>query len=76
MGAWAEANPELAELYQNMRGAFDHLDSYLAMFTPLDRRLHPVKVKIRGKDIHGFLRDLFEQRFSRHGVTLRCYEVV
>ena len=72
MGAWAEANPELAELYQNMRGAFDHLDSYLAMFTPLDRRLHPVKVKIRGKDIHGFLRDLFEQRFSRHGVTLNA----
>lgn len=70
MGAWAEANPELAELYQNMRGAFDHLDNYLAMFTPLDRRLHPVKVKILGKDIHGFLRDLFAQRFSRHGVTL------
>ena len=72
MSAWAEANPELSDLYRNMRAAFDHLDGYLAMFTPLDRRLHPVKVKIRGKDIHNFLRELFAQRFSRHDITLRA----
>ena len=74
MGAWARANPELEELYKNMRGAFDHLDGYLAMFTPLDRRLHPVKVKIGGKDIFAFLRDLFAQRLERHRVTFSVTE--
>ena len=72
MGAWAQANPELEELYRNMRGAFDHLDNYLAMFTPLDRRLHPVKIPISGKDIFAFLRDLFAQRLERHRVTLQA----
>ena len=70
MGAWAKANPDLARLYKNMRSAFEHLDAYLVMFTPLDRRLHRVKVQISGKDIYEFLLDLFEQRFSRHHVLL------
>ena len=70
MGAWANANPELAKLYKNMRSAFEHLDGYLIMLTPLDRRLHRVKVQISGKDIYGFLIDLFEQRFRRHHVSL------
>ena len=74
MEAWAEANPDLAELYRNMRGAFDHLDGYLIMFTPLDRRLHPVRVKIQGGEIYGFLHDLFEQRLNRHKVTLEASE--
>ena len=70
LGAWAEANPELADLYRNMRGAFEHLDGYLVMFTPLDRRLHPVRVKISGNEILDFLIDLFEQRLLRHKVSL------
>ena len=70
MGAWANANPDLATLYKNMRSAFEHLDGYLVMFTPFDRRLHPVEVQISGKDIYEFLLDLFEQRFNRHHVSL------
>ena len=70
MGAWANANPDLATLYKNMRSAFEHLDGYLVMFTPFDRRLHPVEVHISGKDIYEFLLDLFEQRFNRHHVSL------
>ena len=72
MRAWTAATPEVEDLYRDMRGAFDHLDSYLAMFTPLDRRRHPVKVKIRGKDIHNFLSDLFEPRLARHKITLQA----
>ena len=70
MGAWANANPDLSELYKNMRSAFEHLDSYLVMFTPLDRRLHPVRVKISGTEVYAFLMDLFEQRLARHKVSL------
>lgn len=70
MGAWADANPDLAGLYKSMRGAFEHLDAYLVLFTPLDRRLHPVKVNISGNEIYEFLFDLFERRLSRHRITL------
>ena len=47
--AWADANQELAELYQDMRISFDHLDEYLSLFTPLDRRLHRKKNRNRWK---------------------------
>lgn len=70
MEAWAEANPSLAELYKNMRSAFEHLDGYLVLFTPLDRRLHSAKVDLTGKDIYEFLIDLFEQRLNRHNISL------
>ena len=70
MQAWARANPDLDDLYKNMRGAFDHLDGYLTMFTPFDRRLHGTKVNIRGLEIQKFLGNLFEQRLERHSVVL------
>ena len=72
MGAWANANPDLSSLYRDMRSAFEHLDAYLVMFTPLDRRLHSAKIRITGKEIFGFLRDLFVQRLERHGVVLNA----
>ena len=68
--AWADANHELAELYQDMRISFDHLDEYLSLFTPLDRRLHRTKIKIDGKRIHDFLSKLFQNRLKQHRVTL------
>ena len=70
MSAWAQANPDLDDLYKNMRGAFDHLDGYLSMFTPFDRRLYGSRVKIHGSEIHKFIRDLFERRLERHSVIL------
>ena len=74
MGAWANANPDLSSLYRDMRSAFEHLDAYLVMFTPLDRRLHSAQIRIAGKEIYGFLRDLFLQRLERHGVVLKASE--
>ena len=70
MSAWAHANPDLDDLYRNMRGAFDHLDGYLSMFTPFDRRLYGNKTKIHGAEIYKFIGDLFERRLERHSVTL------
>lgn len=68
--AWANANPELTELYRDMRVSFDHLDEYLSLFTPLDRRLHRRKIRITGKEIHDFMSKLFQVRLKRHGVAL------
>lgn len=67
--AWADINEDLEGLYRSIRASFDHLDGYLTLFTPLQRRLYRQAVDIRGSDIHEFLGDLFQERFARHGIT-------
>lgn len=69
--AWAEANPELQGVYDGLRASFDHLDGYLTLFTPLQRRLYRRKVEITGGAIEKFLNDLFRERLARHQVALR-----
>ncbi|WP_420632721.1 ATP-binding protein [Candidatus Palauibacter sp.] len=68
--AWADVNEELMSLYQSIRGSFDHLDGYLTLFTPLQRRLYRKAVDIRGWEIHEFLTSLFGQRLARHNIEL------
>lgn len=68
--AWADANRELKSLYQGIRGSFDHLDAYLTLFTPLQRRLYRKAVDIRGWELHDFLINLFGQRLARHHIEL------
>ena len=68
--AWADVNEELMSLYRSIRGSFDHLDGYLTLFTPLQRRLYRKAVDIRGWEIHQFLTNLFGQRMSRHNVEM------
>ena len=72
--AWADVNAELMSLYQSIRGSFDHLDGYLTLFTPLQRRLYRKAVNIRGWEIHEFLTNLFGQRLARHNVELNRTE--
>ena len=66
--AWADVNKDLEELYRNIRASFDHLDGYLTLFTPLQRRLYRKAVDIRGSEIAEFLDDLFRERFARHEI--------
>ena len=68
--AWADVNEGLDELYKNIRTSFDHLDGYLTLFTPLQRRLYRKAVEIRGSEIQTFLEDLFRERLARHNVSL------
>ena len=68
--AWADVNAGLGELYDSIRASFDHLDGYLTLFTPLQRRLYRKAVEIRGSEIRDFLEELFRARLVRHGVTL------
>ncbi|MDE2955443.1 MAG: ATP-binding protein [Bacteroidota bacterium] len=68
--SWADVNPDLVALYQGIRGSFDHLDGYLSLFTPLQRRLYRKAVNIRGWEIHDYLMNLFGQRLTRHRIDL------
>jgi signal transduction histidine kinase len=68
MQKWANRNEGLRELYEDIRDGFDHLDNYLSLFTPLDRRLRRRKTQISGEQIGEFLRDLFGERFTRHSI--------
>jgi len=67
---WAGRNPSLNDLYSNLRVSFEHLESYLQLFVPLNRRLQRTRVQIAGKEIEEFLRTIFEPRFERHGIRL------
>lgn len=67
---WAEFNPDIQPLYDDMRISFDHLDGYLSLFTPFDKRLIQKPVEITGKDISDFLIDLFQIRFERHNIKI------
>lgn len=70
LSAWAASNPELKRLYNDIRRSFDHLDGYLALFTPLQRRLKQKRVSIHGAEIMKFINDLFGDRIRRHEITL------
>ena len=66
--AWADTNEQLADVYHGIRVSFEHLDSYLTLFTPLHKRLYRTEIEIKGSDIAKFLLDLFRERLERHGV--------
>lgn len=67
---WADTNRELRPLYRDLRGAFDHLDGYLRLFTPLHRRLYRKPVDIRGRDLARFVRDVFRERLQQEDIEL------
>jgi signal transduction histidine kinase len=69
---WAALNPELAPIYNNIRVSFDHLDGYLKLFTPLQRRLQRTRTDITGAEIHNYLKRLFGDRLSRENMTLEA----
>ena len=57
------------QLYDAIRSNFDHLDGYLTLFTPLQRRLYRKAVEILGTEIRDFLKELFQVRLARHNVA-------
>jgi hypothetical protein len=70
--AWADVNPDLGPLYTDLRTSFEHLDGYLTLFTPLQRRLRRTKTHFRGAELHRFLMDLFDERLKRDEVDLEA----
>lgn len=67
--AWADINQDLAPLYQSIRANFEHLDGYLTLFTPLNRRLYRKEIEISGSEIKKFLEDIFTERMRRHDIS-------
>jgi signal transduction histidine kinase len=62
--AWADINEGLKGIYENIKVNFDHLNGYLRLFAPLNRRNNPVEVEIAGKEIFDFIKDIFYQRIN------------
>ncbi|MEU1517210.1 ATP-binding protein [Streptomyces sp. NPDC005811] len=68
---WGQRNEKLGHIERELATAFEHLDNYLTLFTPLQRRLYRKPTNIRGFQVAQFVRDLFGERFRRHDVDLR-----
>lgn len=69
---WADANPDLSQLYRELRTAFEHLDGYLTLLAPLQRRLYRKAIPITGREIAKYLRGLFSERLRRDNVQLEA----
>ena len=68
---WSDVDSNLDGVYNNIKVNFDHLDGYLNLFTPLNRRLNRKKEDISLLEIKTFLIDLFNSRFTRHGIQFK-----
>lgn len=69
--AWSDVDSKLEGVYKNIKVNFEHLDGYLNLFTPLNRRLNRNREDIPLMDIKLFLIDLFKSRMERHQITFK-----
>ncbi|MCX2582731.1 ATP-binding protein [Pedobacter sp. MR22-3] len=69
--AWSDVNDQLESVYSNIKVNFEHLDGYLNLFTPLNRRLNRKKENISLLEIKTFLIDLFKSRMERHNIQFK-----
>ena len=67
---WADRNSALSGLYEDISRSYSHLDGYLSLFAPLNRRLARTKREISGTEIERYLRQLLGDRMQRHSVEL------
>jgi len=71
LGNWADAEPELKDLYSTIRRGFDHLDDYLSVFTPLQRRSYQDKVDIKGGILFNYLLRTFSEPLRENEIELK-----
>jgi signal transduction histidine kinase len=69
--AWSDVNNQLEGVYNNIKISFEHLDGYLNLFTPLNRRLNRKREDIGLLEIKTFLIDLFKSRMERHNIQFK-----
>ncbi|KEQ19609.1 ATP-binding protein [Endozoicomonas numazuensis] len=65
---WAKGTPPLRQLYKELSSGFMHLEEYLRLFAPMDRRLNRNKTTLVGDEIRKYLLDLFGERFEQKGI--------
>ena len=69
---WAAGTPELRAIYSSLHAGFEHLDGYLALFTPLRKRLYRKRVPLSGEEIRKYLGEIFGARLERHTIKLNA----
>lgn len=69
--AWSDVNEKLEGIHRNLSINFEHLDGYLNLFTPLNRRLSRKTEDIKLLEIKNFLIDLFKARLERHDIAFK-----
>lgn len=62
---------ELKQVCRNIRSNFEHLDTYLGMVAPLNKRLYRQAQPFTGKMILGYILQIFDTRFKRHKIEHR-----
>jgi signal transduction histidine kinase len=75
LGYISQRSEAVKPLYEAIRDNFQHLDGHLNLFTPLQRRLYRKPVRVEGKSIRNYVRELFANRRERHHVEFRYSEV-
>jgi signal transduction histidine kinase len=71
---WADANEGLNRPYGELRTGFEHLEGYLRLLAPLQRRLNRRRSHISGREIADYVEALFERRLGQGRVELRVTE--
>jgi signal transduction histidine kinase len=69
---WGKANEQLNSLITEIEGNFTHLDGYLKLFTPLQRRLYRRRIPISGETIRTYLERLFKDRLESNEIKLQA----
>ena len=62
--------PVVRNTYELIRTNFEHLDGYLKLFTPLQRRVYRKKFVVTGTELEEYVNNVFSARFLRHKVLL------
>ncbi len=65
---WADKNPALNGLFSGLHSGFAHLEEYLSLFSPLDRRLYRTAMDLNGGEIYNYIDNVFSDRFERHSI--------
>ncbi|MEX0290679.1 MAG: ATP-binding protein, partial [Flavobacteriaceae bacterium] len=67
---WAEKNEKLAGIFNQLVTSFQHLESYLQLFLPLNRRMHRTAIEISGHDISEFVKTIFQDMLAENSIDL------
>jgi len=67
---WGDRNPGLGKFVDLLRTEYEHLDGFLTLFTPIQRRLRRVPVEFSGAEIAGYLKRLLGREIEDAEVDL------
>lgn len=70
--AAARQDGRLSRRVSDTTNAFEHLDGYLRLFTPMQRRLYRRRSTITGEYLAGYVSRVFADRIARHGLTIEA----